>query len=230
MNKGTILKFMGAINCKNLSIIIEMMSEDFLFIDTYGDSANKEQMKTGWQGFFNWFPDYQMEVNAYLENEEFAVILGNVRGSYWGNKDKYWCFPAAWKVVAKGKQICIWQVFCASVSSVKEYLMYSDRVNEKLGSCEERLRAVQGYVDKGEEAELFKAITNMSTEHEQIYMEIGIQAGFRLAKDIIQGNVLEESALVKYKEMYLSLFEDITKVVSELKKAQRRAEEIYISI
>ena len=59
MDKNTVLKFVDVMNSQNLSMHIEMMSEDFQFIDKYGGSNNKEHMKTGWQGYFYWFPDYR---------------------------------------------------------------------------------------------------------------------------------------------------------------------------
>lgn len=114
MKQGTIMKFVEAINNKNLPLIIDMMSEDFYFIDTYGNKENKEQMKTGWKGYFDWFPDYLIDVFDYIENEKFSMIIGKASASYMGNKEKYWEFPACWKVIVNGNQIQTWQVFCDS--------------------------------------------------------------------------------------------------------------------
>ena len=114
MKQDTVMKFVEAINRQNMSLIIEMMSEDFKFIDTYGDEENKEKMKVGWQGYFEWFPDYHIEVDDYAENDDFSVIIGKASASYLGNKEKYWEFPACWKVITSGTQIQTWQVFCDS--------------------------------------------------------------------------------------------------------------------
>lgn len=114
MSKDIVLKFVDAVNKQNLHLIIEMMSDDFCFIDTYGNKENKEQMKTGWQGYFDWFPDYLIEIDDYIENDKFSVIIGKASASYKGNKEKYWEFPACWKVAVKDNQIQVWQVFCDS--------------------------------------------------------------------------------------------------------------------
>lgn len=114
MNKTVVLKFVEAINQQNTSLIIEMMAEEFIFIDTYGDIKDKEHMKTGWQGYFDWFPDYEIIVDDYIENEDFSIILGQASGSYLGKTDKFWKFPAAWKVIVENQQIKVWQVFCDS--------------------------------------------------------------------------------------------------------------------
>ncbi|MGL5436908.1 MAG: nuclear transport factor 2 family protein [Lachnospiraceae bacterium] len=114
MNKDIVLSFVDAINKQDLNLIIALMSDDFVFIDTYGGRENKENMKTGWQGYFEWFPDYCIQVEEYIENDEFSVILGCASGSYLGKPDKHWEFPAAWKVVVSGNQVAVWQVFCDS--------------------------------------------------------------------------------------------------------------------
>ena len=114
MDKTAIMRFIEAINNQKLEVIIEMMAEDFRFIDTYGDIENKKQMEVGWKGYFEWFPDYYIDINEYVDNDNFAVILGKASASYLGNKEKYWEFPAAWKVITKNKRIVLWQVFCDS--------------------------------------------------------------------------------------------------------------------
>ena len=115
-NKKRIIKqFVKAINQQNLPKIIQMITEDFQFIDTYGNCKNKEAMKTGWQGYFDWFPDYLIEMEEWIGNDEFTMIIGRASGSYFGKSDKHWKFPAALKVVIEqGQQIETWQVFCDS--------------------------------------------------------------------------------------------------------------------
>ena len=112
--KETVFKFIEAINSQNLSLINEMMANDFYFIDTYGHYENKDHMKSGWKGYFEWFPDYCITIDDYIANEEFAMVIGKARGSYLEKEDKHWEIPAAWKVVVSGQQIRIWQVFCDS--------------------------------------------------------------------------------------------------------------------
>ena len=114
LKQDTVIKFVEAINNQNLPLIIDMMSEDFYFIDTYGNKENKEQMKTGWQGYFDWFPDYLIEIYDYIESDKFSMIIGKASASYLGNEEKYWELPACWKVIIKGNQIQTWQVFCDS--------------------------------------------------------------------------------------------------------------------
>lgn len=114
MKRIIVEQFVEAINQQNLSKIIDMMTDDFQFIDTYGEREDKEAMKTGWQGYFDWFPDYLIVIEDYIDNEDFAMIIGKASGSYLGQAEKHWAFPAAWRVVVDGQQIKSWQVFCDS--------------------------------------------------------------------------------------------------------------------
>lgn len=108
MNKKVVIAFVQAINQQELLRINELMADNFQFIDTYGGKENKAAMKTGWPGYFNWFPDYHITIDNYLANEQFAVILGKASGSYLGNPDKHWEFPADWKIVVKNQQVEVW--------------------------------------------------------------------------------------------------------------------------
>lgn len=114
MNKDTVFAFVEAINNQNLPLLIQMMSEDFQFIDTYGEKESKEQMKIGWQTYFEWFPDYFIEVHDYVENDNLSVIIGKASASYQGKQSRRWEFPACWKTVVKEEQVQLWQVFCDS--------------------------------------------------------------------------------------------------------------------
>ncbi|MGM0215713.1 nuclear transport factor 2 family protein [Enterococcus sp. AZ109] len=63
MHREVIWAFVEATNQQNIPQIIELMAEDFQFIDTYGGIETKEAMITGWPGYFAWFPDYQIEIS-----------------------------------------------------------------------------------------------------------------------------------------------------------------------
>jgi len=46
------------------------------------------------------------------------------------------------------------------------------------------MSVIQLYDDKGEESELYSMIIKMMVVSENVYMEMGVQAGFLLAKDL----------------------------------------------
>lgn len=86
---------------------------------------------------------------------------------------------------------------------------------------------VKEYDAEGEDSKLYRAVSNVLAEHEHVYMEMGIPAGFRLAKEIERIGE-EEGLCEQYKEMYSSLFWDVTEVIEALKRAQQVVEEMYI--
>jgi len=124
-----------------------------------------------------------------------------------------------------------------NIQALREFLLYGDGQEEyTTRSYEERLKGAykeflnisQRYDDSGEDSELFSAMNEVLTEHEHIYMEIGIQTGFLLAKDIFASDLYNDSTTVKYKEMYTSLFAEITRTLELLQEAQRKTEEMYV--
>lgn len=124
----------------------------------------------------------------------------------------------------------------ASVQSLREYLLYGvEGECHTAKSYEVRIKKafekwssmVKEYEEDWENSRLYKCFSDILSEHEHVYMEIGIQAGFQLAKDL-EWDGEEERICEKYKDMYSSLFQDVTMVIEELKKAQKGAEEIFI--
>ncbi len=125
----------------------------------------------------------------------------------------------------------------ASIKSLREYLLngvneeehspesYEVRLNK---AYEQWMEIVNQYDNRGKESKLYSVINNVIAEHQHVYMEVGIQAGFNLARDI-EKNGEEDQLSIKYKAMYSSLFQDVTKAVEDLQNAQSKAEEIYMS-
>jgi len=86
-----------------------------------------------------------------------------------------------------------------NLQALREHLLYGVCIDEyDPEDYETRLKAahldcmnvVKKY-DSREESELFLAINNMMSEYEHVYMELGIQTGFALAKDIVDNIKLQ---------------------------------------
>lgn len=125
----------------------------------------------------------------------------------------------------------------ANLQSLREYLLYGVNGEEHTArSYEMRIKKayqrwssmVCKYDEAGEESELYRAINDVICEHKHVYMELGIQAGYLLSKDV-QESIEAEQNYNKYREMYSSLFQDVTKAIEELQEAQKEVEKIYMS-
>ena len=111
MPKETVLAFVDAINAHDVNRLGELMTDDHTFVDPYGSEViGRETMLAGWRGYFEWFPDYQIEVNDIFERQSEFGMFGFATGSFKGNADRKWRLPAAWKAVVRDDRIAWWQV------------------------------------------------------------------------------------------------------------------------
>lgn len=114
---NTIQSFIDAINAHDMQGLGELLSGDHVFIDAQGNEVRgKEKLIAGWRGYFEWFPDYGIEVSEVIpsditpEGHNFA-LFGFAKGSFKGNADASWRLPAAWKAVVQDGRVALWQVF-----------------------------------------------------------------------------------------------------------------------
>jgi ketosteroid isomerase-like protein len=62
-----VIRFVTAINSRNINSISELISEDHKFTDSLGNVfRGKEIMKKGWSDYLNLFPDYKIEIDESL--------------------------------------------------------------------------------------------------------------------------------------------------------------------
>ena len=129
-NKRTLLAFIDRINAHDVEGLAELMSDDHTFIDAHGNQVSgREKMIAGWRGYFEWFPDYYIEVNEVFEgrdalgrdeasgvvegreNGETFALFGFAGGSFKAKQSECWRLPAAWKASVEHGRVTVWQVF-----------------------------------------------------------------------------------------------------------------------
>jgi hypothetical protein len=111
-NRETILAFIERINAHDIAGLGELMSDDHTFIDAHGNQVcGKEKMIAGWRGYFEWFPDYYIEVTGVFDDGNNLALFGFAGGSFKGRPTESWRLPAAWKAIAKDGRVTLWQVF-----------------------------------------------------------------------------------------------------------------------
>ena len=109
MSIQVVYDFADAINSHNIVQIAGLMTDDHTFIDAHGNQVTgKDTMKGGWGMYFQWFPDYEIEIEEIYVNGDSIAAFGFASGTYKSKKTPesktYWHLPAAWKaVVEKGK-------------------------------------------------------------------------------------------------------------------------------
>jgi ketosteroid isomerase-like protein len=116
-NKAIATRFVKAINDHDVDEIINLMSEDHIFIDAKDNkSVGKKGMKEGWKGYYELFPDYQIEISDITENVSTIGLFGYVSATYKNMTNKlnsnFWRIPASWKAIVENNKIKHWQVYC----------------------------------------------------------------------------------------------------------------------
>ena len=108
----TILAFIDRINAHDVEGLGALMSDDHTFIDAHGNQVSgREKMMVGWRAYFEWFPDYRIEITEVFENRDKLALFGFAGGSYRDKKPESWRLPAAWKAIVKDGRVTLWQVF-----------------------------------------------------------------------------------------------------------------------
>jgi ketosteroid isomerase-like protein len=116
-DKEIVNRFVKAINNHDVNKIYDLMPEDHIFINGYGDEhIGKKGMKEGWQNYYKMFPDYLVEITDIVESDSIIGLFGFASATYKNIKDNsnsnYWRTPAAWKAIVENKRIKHWQVYC----------------------------------------------------------------------------------------------------------------------
>jgi len=111
-NRELIMAFVDALNARAPDALAELMSDDHRFIDAHGNElVGREKMVAGWRGYFEWFPDYEIEVEQIFEHGGKFGLFGYASGSFKGSPERSWRLPAAWRAVARDRRVALWQVY-----------------------------------------------------------------------------------------------------------------------
>jgi|SRR5579872_928272 len=116
MDKKIFYDFVSAINEHNAEKLYGLMTDDHRFIDAQGNKVTgKDKMKAGWTGYFQWFPDYKIEVTDIFIKGDTVAAFGFAEGTFKGIKTdqnkNYWKLPVAWKAVIENGKVKLWQVY-----------------------------------------------------------------------------------------------------------------------
>ncbi|OFX59937.1 MAG: hypothetical protein A2046_03345 [Bacteroidetes bacterium GWA2_30_7] len=116
MNKQTISNFVNAINNHDVESICSHCADEHIFIDSHGNELKgKVQIKIGWIAYFQWFPDYKIEItNIFTDGDThaaFGFASGTFKAKQKNNNENYWRLPASWKIILENNKVSLWQVY-----------------------------------------------------------------------------------------------------------------------
>lgn len=116
--------FITAINQANVSELSQLMSEDHIFIDSGGQKQEKrENIISGWRNYFEMFPDYKIELENIVQENEIIGAFGSAEGTYNGKRgivpQNVIKMPAAWRAIIKNGKVKLWQVYADWTEGMK---------------------------------------------------------------------------------------------------------------
>lgn len=111
-----VLQFLERINQRDVDKLAGLMTEDHVFIDSLGHSVRgREKMRTGWQGYYAFCPDYWVSHEQILQNANTVAVFGSAGGTIAANgklpPENKWRIEAAWLAVVENQLVKEWRVY-----------------------------------------------------------------------------------------------------------------------
>ncbi len=120
------LRFVSAINHREMETLRALMPENHVFVDSGGDAVRgREAIIEAWARFFRMFPDYEIQVHRVLEEDGSVGVFGTAGGTWAPDgvlrEENRWSIPAAWEANITNGQVSVWRVF-ADLEPVRRIL------------------------------------------------------------------------------------------------------------
>ena len=114
--KQTVLAFVDRTNAHDVEGILELMSDDYQFINSAGDTFRGEKfMRDTWRAQFEQHPDFRIDVERVIADDQGVGIFGKAVGTYSQHGEMYdenhWEIPSAFLGIARDGKMVHWQVF-----------------------------------------------------------------------------------------------------------------------
>lgn len=114
--KHVVRTFIDTINRGDADGLARLMTEDHIFVDAVGKiDSGRENMRKGWQWYFDTFPDYRITVEDIAADGNFVAVFGSTFGTYNGKRglvpENRIEMPTAWRAVVEGDRVKRWQVY-----------------------------------------------------------------------------------------------------------------------
>jgi limonene-1,2-epoxide hydrolase len=114
--KDTVLEFVERINAHDVDGILDLMSDDYRFINSAGDAfRGKAFMRATWKAHFVQYPDFNIRIDRVLSDSGAVGLFGMASGTLTRDgqilDENHWEIPSAFLGIARGGKMVHWQVF-----------------------------------------------------------------------------------------------------------------------
>jgi ketosteroid isomerase-like protein len=112
----TVRAFVERINAHDEDGLLALMRDDHAFIDAAGQTIRgRAMLERAWRGYFALIPDYAIEVEEALGNDDRVALFGTARGTVSLGGDlpasNAWRLPAAWLATVRDSRVAEWRVY-----------------------------------------------------------------------------------------------------------------------
>jgi limonene-1,2-epoxide hydrolase len=114
--KETVLEFVKRINAHDVDGILDLMADDYRFINSAGDTfRGKNFMRATWRAHFVQYPDFNIRIDRVLADDAAVGLFGWAQGTLTHDgqilEENHWEVPAAFLGIAENGKMLHWQVF-----------------------------------------------------------------------------------------------------------------------
>jgi len=113
-SEATVREFIARINSHDVEGIITLCAHAHRFVDGLGQVlTGYDQLRVAWSGYFNLFPDYQIDIESLAVDREVVLAAGSASATAAAGTPtaQRWRIPAAWRAEVRGGMIELWQVY-----------------------------------------------------------------------------------------------------------------------
>jgi ketosteroid isomerase-like protein len=113
-SEATVREFIARINSHDVEGIITLCAHVHRFVDGLGQVlTGYDQLRVAWSGYFNLFPDYQIDIESLAVDREVVLAAGSASATAAAGTPtaQRWRIPAAWRAEVRGGLLVLWQVY-----------------------------------------------------------------------------------------------------------------------
>jgi dipeptidase E len=123
-------EYIKKINEHDLLGLLEMTSEDAVFIDSMGiNTKGRLDMRKAWDVLLTFFPDYTVQVKDIISKNGMVAVFGTAKGTLATDgrilEENKFEIPASWTAVVKEGKIAKWRVYADNEPVRKLILKYN---------------------------------------------------------------------------------------------------------
>ena len=114
VSEATVREFIARINSHDVEGIITLCAHAHRFVDGLGQVlTGYDQLRVAWSGYFNLFPDYQIDIESLAVAGEVVLAAGSASSPAAPGTPtaQRWRIPAAWRAEVRGGLLALWQVY-----------------------------------------------------------------------------------------------------------------------